>query len=84
MATTQNFTVSNSWTRIASGRADGQVVKIEGAGPFNLAVTVGSKSIPPTIAPLTGHRIDGTTDLPLVAAQHLWASAATSTNLTVT
>ncbi|ABL71823.1 hypothetical protein [Paracoccus denitrificans] len=84
MATTHNFTVGNSWTRIASGRADGQVVKVEGAGQFNLAVTVGAKSIPPDIPPQTGHRVTGKTDLPLVAAQHLWASAATPTNLTVT
>jgi len=85
MATTQNFTVNAAgWTRIASGRGNGQVVKVEGAGPFVVAVTVGKATEVPGIPALTGHRVEVSTDLPLVNNQHLWATASVSTQLTVT
>ncbi|WP_313353274.1 hypothetical protein [Paracoccus sp. (in: a-proteobacteria)] len=61
--------------RVPDLAGDGQVVKIEGAGPFNLAVTFGSKSIPHHRA---AHWIDGNMELPLVAAQYLWANAGYS------
>lgn len=85
MAATNNFTVTASaWTRIASGRAEGQVVNVDAGGPFVLAVTVGLASVPPGLPVLMGHRFEVATDIPLVARQHLWACAATPMTLTVT
>lgn len=85
MATTRNFTVnSTAWTLIASGRGDGQAVRVEGSGPFILCVTVGKAAAIPDLPALTGHRIDAVADVPLVARQHLWASASAPTQLTVT
>lgn len=85
MATTQNFPVgAGAWVRIASARPDGQVVKVQGAAQFVLAVTVGHKDEAPEFAPLSGHRFTTIADLPIVGKQHLWASSATSQTLTVT
>lgn len=84
MATTTNFTVGPAWVHVASGRADGQVVKIETEGDFFIAVSVGGRSLPPDIPALSGHRITGKTSIPLVAAQHLWACASTPKQITVT
>lgn len=85
MATTRNFTANSAaWTLIASGRGDGQTVKVEGTAPFVLCVTVGPASAIPDLPALTGHRIDALADVPLVARQHLWASASAPTQLTVT
>ena len=84
MAVTKNFTIGpGSWTRIASGHGDGSIVKVDG-GPFVLAVTVGKASVLPEIPVLAGHRFDATAEIPIVAAQHLWACASTSTQITVT
>lgn len=84
MAATQNFTVGPAWVRIASGRHEGQLVKVEGSGPFYICTTVGVATMPPELAPLRGHPVSGVIDLPLVGQQHLWASAQTSTQMTVT
>ncbi|MTH65063.1 hypothetical protein [Paracoccus shanxieyensis] len=85
MATTRNFSVGPlAWTHVASGRADGEIVRLEGASPYSFAVTVGSRLIAPEIAPVSGHRAEGATDIPLVAMQQLWASAAAPAVLVVT
>lgn len=84
MATTINLTAGASWTRVASGRGDARLVKVEGPGSFFLAVTVGLETRQPDLAPLTGHPVDGMIDIPIVAAQHLWVSAPAPMQLTVT
>lgn len=85
MATTKNFAVGPlAWTHIASGRADGAIVRVESSQSFHFAVTVGSRMIPPELPLQSGHASAGLADLPLVAMQQLWACAPASGVLVVT
>lgn len=85
MAETRNFTInSTGWTLLASGRSESQAVRVQGGAPFTLAVTVGAADVRPSLPPATGHRVSTSIDFPLVSRQHLWASAAAPTSITVT
>lgn len=85
MAGTRNVTVGPEvWTRIASAAGEGDTMKVAGSGPFVLAITLGRSDAAPEFSTSLGHRVSGDIELPLVGRQHLWASAATSTTLTVT
>lgn len=85
MAETRNFTVSSgAWTRIASGRPNGEILKVQGSGLFVFVMTVGDRQTLPEVPVGIGHRVAGSTDIPLVARQHLWACATAPTTITVT
>lgn len=85
MATTKNFSIGPlAWTHVGAGRADGSMVRIESFAPCRIAITVGSRLIPPEIPVLSGHRSDGRIDLPIVAMQQIWACAPASGTLVVT
>ncbi|OJH45180.1 hypothetical protein [Paracoccus sp. SM22M-07] len=85
MASTQSFTVGATWTRIAEadGGGDGPVVRVDGAGDYVLAVTVGKRAVPPDLPSTVGHRFSGRIDFPLAGEQVLWASAATPISMQV-
>lgn len=80
------FTIGSAWTLIAEGDGgkDGPTVRINATGAFVLCVTVGKRTVPPELPPLTGHRFSGEIDFPLAGEQRLWASAAPAVTMQVT
>lgn len=84
MAATRRFTVGPAWALIATGRNGGEIVDVQTDAPIVLAVTVGRRPFPPDLPAGTGHRVSGEDIIPLVATQHLWASASAPAQVTVT